>query len=131
MSSSGVTMEGSHARSDYHVAPRTIENPSQVSGSVPPPPVTVTPSQVGFTPPPAEAAGVDGATTWKKKRGRPRKYALDGSVTKVMSPKPISSSAPPPVVSFYAAEKRGKTIALGSSKKTQNSRIELESLGNG
>lgn len=124
-------MEGSHARSDYHVAPRIIENPNQVNGSVPPPPVTVRPSQVGFTPPPAEAAGVDGATTWKKKRGRPRKYVLDGSVTKVMSPKPISSSAPPPVVNFYAAEKRGKTCALGSSKKTQNSRIELESLGNG
>lgn len=126
MSSSGVTVVGSDAPSDYHVAPRTTENPSQLSGSEPLPPVIVTPPQVGFTPSTAVAAGVDGTTTVKKKRGRPRKYAPDGSVTKVISPKPISSSAPPPVIDFSAAQKRGKIHPVGSTKKSQNPRMELE-----
>ncbi|KAL2547459.1 AT-hook motif nuclear-localized protein 1 [Forsythia ovata] len=128
MSSSGVTVVGSDAPSDYHVAPRTTENPSQVSGSEPPP-VTMTPPQVAFTAPPAVAAGVDGTTSMKKKRGRPRKYGPDGSATKVISPKPISSSAPNPVIDFSAAQKRGKIRPVGSAKKTQNSKMELESLG--
>ncbi|KAL2516818.1 AT-hook motif nuclear-localized protein 1 [Abeliophyllum distichum] len=117
ISSSGITVVRSDAPSDYHVAPRTTENPIQVSGSALP--------QVGGTPPPAVDAGVSGATVEKKKkRGRPRKYAPDGSATKPLSPKPISSSAPPPpMIDFSAAEKRGKV------RPAQHSRMEPESLG--
>ncbi|KAI3453550.1 hypothetical protein Pfo_010278 [Paulownia fortunei] len=137
LSSSGVTVVGSDAPSDYHVAPRTtIENPAQVTGSAPPT-VTVTPAPVSVTPPPSAAAGVatgvatgvGGATTLKKKRGRPRKYGPDGSVAMALSPKPISSSAPPPVIDFSAVEKRGKVRAVGSAAKLQLPRMETESLG--
>ncbi|KAL2543948.1 AT-hook motif nuclear-localized protein 1 [Forsythia ovata] len=124
---SGVTVVGSDAPSDYHVAPRTTENPSQVSGSAPP--VTVTTTQMGVTPLPSAASGVSGATTVKKKRGRPRKYGPDGSVTMALSPKPISSSAPPPVIDFSAAEKRGKIRSVGSASKPQQPRMESESFG--
>ncbi|XP_027102229.1 AT-hook motif nuclear-localized protein 1 isoform X1 [Coffea eugenioides] len=128
MSSTGVTVVGSDAPSDYHVAPRTTENPSQVSGSTP----AIGP-QVGVTPPPATApAGMVAATTTaKKKRGRPRKYGPDGSVTSMaLSPKPISSSVPPPVIDF-SSEKRGKVRPAGSSGKHHQPRVEMEGLGNG
>ncbi|CAI9755378.1 unnamed protein product [Fraxinus pennsylvanica] len=127
--SSGVTVVGSDAPSDYHVAPRTTENPPRVSGSAPPVTVTITPPEMGVTPPPSAAAGVAGATTVKKKRGRPRKYGPDGSVTMALSPKPISSSAPPPVIDFSAAEKRGKIRPVGSAGKPQHPRMESESFG--
>uniref|UniRef100_A0A5B6YNS5 AT-hook motif nuclear-localized protein n=1 Tax=Davidia involucrata TaxID=16924 RepID=A0A5B6YNS5_DAVIN len=118
ISSSGVTVVASDAPSDYHVAPRT-ENSSQATGSTP----AVTP-QVGVSPPSAVA----GATTVKKKRGRPRKYGPDGTVTMALSPKPISSSAPPPVIDF-SAEKRGKMRPVGSASKQQHSKMEVENLG--
>ncbi|CAI9771751.1 unnamed protein product [Fraxinus pennsylvanica] len=113
ISSSGITVVGSDAPSDYHVAPRTTDNPIQVTGSAPPPQ------------PAASDAGVVGATVEKKKkkRGRPRKYAPDGSATKPFSPKPISSSAPAPMIDFSAAEKTGKV------RPAQNPITELENLG--
>lgn len=129
MSSTGVTVVGSDAPSDYHVAPRTTENPPQVSGSTP----TLGP-QVGVTPPPAAARTVAAGvvvdtTTVKKKRGRPRKYGPDGSVTSMaLSPKPISSSVPPPVIDF-SSEKRGKVRPAGSSSKHHQPRVEMEGLG--
>ncbi|KAK3001474.1 hypothetical protein RJ639_021870 [Escallonia herrerae] len=122
--SSGVTVVGSDAPSDYHVAPRN-ENPSGqvITGSAPA--VTL---QVGASPqqPPAAAgmAAAAAAMTLKKKRGRPRKYGPDGTVTKALSPRPISSSAPPPVIDF-SAEKRGKVRPAAASKHQQ----PLESLG--
>ncbi|KAL3499474.1 hypothetical protein ACH5RR_038567 [Cinchona calisaya] len=124
-SSSGVTVVGSDAPSDYHVAPRTTENPPQLGGSTPP----VAP-QVGATPPPVTVAGVVAATTSvKKKRGRPRKYGPDGSVTSIaLSPKPISSSVPPPVIDF-SSEKRGKVRPVGSASKHHQPRMEIEGLG--
>ncbi|KAK6130191.1 hypothetical protein DH2020_036107 [Rehmannia glutinosa] len=108
LSSSGVTVLGSDAPSDYRMAPRTtMDNPGSA-----PPTVTVAPAPVSITPPPATAAGVasgvGGATALKKKRGRPRKYGPDGAASKALSPKPISSSAPPPVIDFSAVQKRGK-----------------------
>ncbi|MCE5167542.1 hypothetical protein HAX54_009007, partial [Datura stramonium] len=98
-SSSGVTVVGSDAPSDYHVAARTTENPTTQA-------VT---SQVVVSPTPATAmaAGLSATALTVKKRGRPRKYAPDGSVN-VLSPKPISSSAPSPVIDFSSSEKRGK-----------------------
>lgn len=111
--SSGVTVVGSDAPSDYHVAPRS-ETPVPTAGSAPPPPA----------PPPAAAPAAPGMPV-KKKRGRPRKYGLDGSVTMALSPKPISSSAPPPVIDF-SAEKRGKVKPASSVSKTK---FEVENLG--
>ncbi|KAK3038504.1 hypothetical protein RJ639_029802 [Escallonia herrerae] len=120
--SSGVTVVGSDAPSDYHVAPRN-ENPSGqvITGSAPA--VTL---QVGASPqppPPAASGMAAAAMTLKKKRGRPRKYGPDGTVTKALSPRPISSSAPPPVIDF-SAEKRGKVRPAAASKHQQ----PLESL---
>ncbi|KAL0310473.1 UNVERIFIED_CONTAM: AT-hook motif nuclear-localized protein 1, partial [Sesamum calycinum] len=129
LSSSGVTVVGSDAPSDYHVAPRTTtDNPTQVTGSAPPN-VTVTPAAASVAPPSASVAGLSGATTLKKKRGRPRKYGPDGSVAMALSPKPLSSSAPPPVIDFSAVEKRGKVRPVGSAAKLQQPRMETESLG--
>ncbi|CAK9135961.1 unnamed protein product [Ilex paraguariensis] len=119
-SSGGVTVVGSDAPSDYHVAPRT-ENPSQVTGST----QAVIP-QLGVSPP-AGTAAILVAGPVKKKRGRPRKYGPDGSVNMAISPKPISSSAPPPVIDF-SAEKRGKARPVGSASK-QAAKMEVESLG--
>jgi hypothetical protein len=116
----GVTVVGSDAPSDYHVAPRS-ENPAPTGGSAPaahvgaPPPTTVAP------------AAATPALPGKKKRGRPRKYGLDGSVTMALSPKPISSSAPPPVIDF-SSEKRGKVKPASSVTKTK---FEVENIGNG
>lgn len=98
LSSSGVTVVGSDAPSNYHVAPRPIsENPT---GSAPPASVVSPPAADGV------------ATALKKKRGRPRKYGPDGPVSMALSPKPISSSAPPPVIDFSAVGKRGKVTKL-------------------
>ncbi|KAL3498722.1 hypothetical protein ACH5RR_041454 [Cinchona calisaya] len=128
-SSSGVTVVGSDAPSDYHISPRTAENPPQLSGSTPPPPAP----QMGATPPPATVAGVVASTTttttttMKKKRGRPKKYAPDGSLA-ALSPKPISVSVPPPVIDF-SLEKRGKVRSAGSANKHHQPRVEIEGLG--
>lgn len=124
ISSSGVTVVGSDAPSDYHVAPRTTENPTQVSGSTP-----VAMAALAVTPLPATAAGDIVPVAVKKKRGRPRKYVPDGSVNSVaLSPKPISSSVPPPVIDF-SSEKRGKVRTTGSAGKHHQPRMELESVG--
>ncbi|CAB4279674.1 unnamed protein product [Prunus armeniaca] len=108
VNSSGVTVVASDAPSDYHVAPRS-ENTTHNAGSTPPAPVA---------PPPAAALPAAGSLPMKKKRGRPRKYGPDGSVTMALSPKPISSSAPPPVIDF-SAEKRGKVKPTSSVSKTK------------
>ncbi|XP_058221810.1 AT-hook motif nuclear-localized protein 1-like [Rhododendron vialii] len=112
---SGVTVVGSDAPSDYHVAPRT-ENPTQAIGSTQP-----AATQLGVSPLPAAAS-----QPMKKKRGRPRKYGPDGSVTMALSPKPISSSAPPPVIDFSAVHKRGKFRPAGTGSKHQQHKVEAE-----
>ncbi|KAL5180979.1 AT-hook motif nuclear-localized protein 1 [Glycine soja] len=98
--SSGVTVIGAEAPSAYHVAPRS-EAPNQVhvpdGGGA-----AATAAPVGVSP---VSAGLDG-TAVKKKRGRPRKYGPDGSVTMALSPMPISSSAPPS--NDFSSGKRGK-----------------------
>ncbi|XP_022759332.1 AT-hook motif nuclear-localized protein 1-like [Durio zibethinus] len=119
----GVTVVGSDAPSDYHIAPRSeksTQNPNPTSGSVPPP--LPPPQQAAqAVPPPVLVAGVPE----KKKRGRPRKYGPDGSVTMALSPKPISTAAPSPVIDFSAG-KRGKVKSPTSFSKTK---YELENLG--
>ncbi|TKY65605.1 AT-hook motif nuclear-localized protein 1 [Spatholobus suberectus] len=94
--SSGVTVIGAEAPSAYHMAPRS-EAPSQ-GGPVP----EATAGAIGVSP---VSVGLDG-TAVKKKRGRPRKYGPDGSVTMALSPMPISSSAP--FSNDFSSGKRGK-----------------------
>ncbi|KAK7346664.1 hypothetical protein VNO80_21187 [Phaseolus coccineus] len=127
--SGGVTVVGSDAPSDYHVAPRT-DNPAPASGST-----TQIPATAGSAPPsnPPHTAAMEALpatmpTTMpaKKKRGRPRKYAPDGSVTMALSPKPISSSAPLPPVIDFSSENRGKIKPTSSVSKTK---FELENIG--
>ncbi|GER25991.1 P-loop containing nucleoside triphosphatehydrolases superfamily protein [Striga asiatica] len=97
--------------------------------------IKTTPHPIGPHPPgPADAAG--GVVIWvapilKNKRGRPRKYGPDGSVAaKALSPMPISSSASPPVIEFFAAEKRGKVRSVTlPAKVPEPLRVEYDGLG--
>lgn len=74
------------------VAPTTVVSP-------PPPPPAAAPAPVPATVTPGSAAASTGSDPTKKKRGRPRKYAPDGSLNPrasrpTLSPTPISSSIP-------------------------------------
>lgn len=133
MNTSGVTVVGSDAPSEYHVAPRT-ENSNQVSAGSSPAEatqVTTVPAAQVTVPAPQVVGPLALAMVVapvKKKRGRPRKYGPDGSVTKALSPKPISSSAPPSVIDFSAEKPKGKIKPAGSANK-HFSKMGMESLG--
>ncbi|KAJ0106469.1 hypothetical protein Patl1_18636 [Pistacia atlantica] len=111
----GVTVVGSDAPSDYHIAPRS-ENPTANPNPTP-----------GSAPAPAPTPQAATAATFpaKKKRGRPRKYGPDGTVTMALSPKPISSAAPsPPVIDFSgSAEKQRKMKPASSVSKSKHDGI--------
>ncbi|CAN4075968.1 unnamed protein product [Withania somnifera] len=133
MSMSGVTVVGSDAPSDYHVAPRTTENVTQINVSVvpqlvkPPPQVVVSPTTVTTGAGTVSAGSM--AVVMKKKRGRPRKYGPDG-VAIPISPNPISTAAP--VVSSvidFSAEKRGKIRPVGLVSKPHTPKLEVENSG--
>ncbi|KAK7390106.1 hypothetical protein VNO78_25405 [Psophocarpus tetragonolobus] len=120
--SSGVTVIGAEAPSAYHVAPRS-EAPNQVhfpdgsggggGGGAAAAAIVVSPVSVGL----------DG-TAVKKKRGRPRKYGPDGSVTMALSPMPISSSAP--TSNDFSSGKRGKMRGMEYKK---SKKVGLDYLG--
>ncbi|KAL8534299.1 hypothetical protein ACS0TY_010348 [Phlomoides rotata] len=94
----GVAVKGDEAPESYRVEPR-FEKPMSYSGS---------------TAPPTAAAA---ATEVKKKRGRPRKYAADGSAV-ALSPMPISASIP--FSGDYSAWKQSsERPVVNSSKKKQ------------
>lgn len=91
---------GGEGPSTYDVVPRT-ENPNQANGSE-------TEVCVGLA-----------ETTEKKKRGRPRKYEVDGGVTMALSPTPtsISSSGKRGKGRSHSDYKRyNKTLGGGGSK---------------
>lgn len=135
-SSSGVRVVGSDAPSDYHMAPRTTtENPSTqvMIGSAAQPVAVAAQAQVGVSvsPPSAVTTGSSALAliTVKKKRGRPRKYGPDGSVpTSVISPKPISSAAPSPVIDF-SSEKPAKVRPVGSALKVYQPKADVQNSG--
>ena len=115
----GVTVIGAEAPSAYHVAPRTENPPPASGGGGGSPTVAASPVSVGL--PGSE-------TTGKKKRGRPRKYGPDGSVTMALSPLPLSSSAPG--AGGFSITKRGKG-RLGGSEFKHHKKMGMEYIGNG
>ncbi|MED6160573.1 hypothetical protein PIB30_052688 [Stylosanthes scabra] len=114
--SSGVTVIGAEAPSAYHVAPRS-EAPNQVHV---PEAGTVAAAAAGVSP---VSVGMDG-TTIKKKRGRPRKYGPDGSVTMALTPLPLSSSAPHS--NDFSSGKRGKSKGM---EYKQSKKLGFDQLG--
>ncbi|KAH7537911.1 hypothetical protein FEM48_Zijuj03G0143100 [Ziziphus jujuba var. spinosa] len=108
-SASGVAVRGEEAPESFRVAPRN-ENPSQSDGP------TVPPATVTATDSPANAAAT--GTQVKKKRGRPRKYGREGTVSLALSPMPISSSIPL-TGDFSWKQQRGKARPIESVKKSQ------------
>ncbi|PPR94490.1 hypothetical protein GOBAR_AA26190 [Gossypium barbadense] len=76
----GVTVKGDEGLDGFHVA--SYVGPTVPSIVAPPPSMVV---------PPGHGTGSE---MMKKKRGRPRKYAPDGSLAITLSPMPISASIP-------------------------------------
>uniref|UniRef100_A0A0A0L927 AT-hook motif nuclear-localized protein n=1 Tax=Cucumis sativus TaxID=3659 RepID=A0A0A0L927_CUCSA len=73
------------------------------------------------------SVGLPGSgTTGKKKRGRPRKYGPDGTVTMALSPLPLSSSAP--AAGGFSITKRGKG-RLGGSEFKHHKKMGMEYIG--
>lgn len=103
----GVTVRGDEAPKSFRVEPR-VENSGQFGGSAAPPV-------------PASVAAPD--SEMKKKRGRPRKYAADGSVV-ALSPMPISASIP---FSGDYSWKQGAARSADSFKKKH--KLEFGSAG--
>ncbi|GMH17235.1 hypothetical protein Nepgr_019076 [Nepenthes gracilis] len=103
-------------QSNYHVAPR-----AEASGQVTVSPVmALTPASVGM-----------GGVMEKKKRGRPRKYGPDGTVTRPYSPMPASSSAPSSASKLkFSSGKRGRGRPIGP-ESDQGLRVNMENLGEG
>ncbi|CAK7337097.1 unnamed protein product [Dovyalis caffra] len=98
-------------------------NPNPNAGPFSGPLVVASP--VGASTAGASPASVGGADTgFKKKRGRPRKYAPDGTLNTALSPMPISSSIP---LGDFSAWKRGRGRPIESVKKQHN--YEYESTG--
>ncbi|KAI3716781.1 hypothetical protein L1987_67916 [Smallanthus sonchifolius] len=95
MNNSVVTVVGSDAPPDHHTAPSKLTTTRSI-------PQSITNQLAAMAPPPAGVTPL----TEKKKRGRPRKYGQDQSISKALSPKPISSAAPP--VIDFSAGKSGK-----------------------
>ncbi|XP_074317547.1 AT-hook motif nuclear-localized protein 1-like isoform X2 [Silene latifolia] len=114
--SSGVTVVGSDAPTDYHIAPRSDFTGAPAVGSA--------------GAPATEANTLMGS---KKKRGRPRKYGPDGPLTLALSPKPISVSGPAAVIDF-SSEKRPKIKPVAAAApppvvKQHQPKIEAENIG--
>ncbi|CAA2969089.1 AT-hook motif nuclear-localized protein 1-like [Olea europaea var. sylvestris] len=109
---SGVTVISPEAPSGYHVPPWK-ENPTPVTSVQP-----MTPSMA--------STGLSG-TSEKKKRGRPRKYGPDGSARIVLSPTPISSSAPPASGNFYVEQ--SSVVRPTVSEKKHKIKVGTEKIG--
>ncbi|KAJ6326872.1 hypothetical protein OIU78_013875, partial [Salix suchowensis] len=131
----GVTVVASDAPSNYQIAPRSDSNQNSTAGSAPPAPPQAPPAPPQAPPappqappaplqaPPPHTPSAAATMPLKKKRGRPRKYGPDGSVTMALSPKPISSAAPAssPVIDFSVAKHK-------KIKPVSKAKYELENL---
>ncbi|VVA10980.1 PREDICTED: AT-hook motif nuclear-localized [Prunus dulcis] len=101
---SGVAVSGEEAPDTYRIAPRN-ENPSPSGGPTMAAAATASPMSLALT-----------STEVKKKRGRPRKYGPDKTVSSALSPMPISSSIP--LTGEFSAWKRGRGRPVDSVKKS-------------
>lgn len=138
----GITVVGSDAPSDFHIAARSESSNPSPNSVAPPLPQSHHTNQLAIEAPPPQVSvaattmmeGISGVPM-KKKRGRPRKYGPDGAAV-ALSPKPISSapapSHPPPasshVIDFSASEKRGKMKPTNSFNRTKFHH-QVENLG--
>ncbi|KAF3537646.1 hypothetical protein F2Q69_00022013 [Brassica cretica] len=138
----GITVVGSDAPSDFHIAARSESSNPSPNSVAPPLPQSHHTNQLAIVAPPPQISmaattmmeGISGVPM-KKKRGRPRKYGPDGAVV-ALSPKPISSapapSHPPPasshVIDFSASEKRSKMKPTNSFNRTKFHH-QVENLG--
>ncbi|GMH19708.1 hypothetical protein Nepgr_021549 [Nepenthes gracilis] len=107
----GVTVKGDEAAENFRVSSRAENQDQQLSGHA-----------MAITLPismPAAAMDV------KKKRGRPRKYGPDGSLTTALSPMPISASIP--LTGDFSAWKHARVKPFQAIKKAR--RLEYDSLG--
>lgn len=112
---SGVAVSGEEAPDTYRIAPRN-ENPSPSGGPTMAAAATASPMSLALT-----------GTEVKKKRGRPRKYGPDKTVSSALSPMPISSSIP--LTGEFSAWKRGRGRPVDSVKKSHKYDV-FESSGN-
>ena len=111
-----------NSNSNHNPNPNPNLDPNSNSNPVPNP----NPVQFGGPPVGASPVSVGGTDTGvKKKRGRPRKYAPDGTLNTALSPMPISSSIP--LTGDYSAWKRGRGRPIEAVKKQHN--YEYESTG--
>ncbi|KAH6809616.1 AT hook motif DNA-binding family protein [Perilla frutescens var. frutescens] len=101
LNGAAVTVKGDEAPESYRVETR-VENSIPSGGSAAPPTAA------------DPVSGAAPSTEGKKKRGRPRKYAADGSIV-ALSPMPISASIP--FTGDYSAWKNSSDRPLNSSKK--------------
>ncbi|XP_059449965.1 AT-hook motif nuclear-localized protein 6 [Corylus avellana] len=118
-SASGVAVKVDGAPESFRIASST-ESPTQVGGG-PTMASTATATATATAAPPLSVAVVP-ATGMKKKRGRPRKYVPDGTVTTALSPMPISSSIP--LTGEFSAWKRGRGRPIESIKKPHKHEYE-------
>lgn len=114
----GVTVKGDEASQGFRIEPR-VENPSLDTGSAAGP----TPETQAIVPVHVPAPAL--ATDMKKKRGRPRKYAPDGSAL-ALSPMPISASIP--LTGDFSAWKHSTSRPVDSYKKKH--KLDFECPGN-
>ncbi|WCJ36526.1 AT-hook motif nuclear-localized protein 6 [Euphorbia peplus] len=146
---SGVTVKGHEAPETYRLAPRTENsfpnpnpnhdpNPNPISNLNPYPNSNTNPNpnpnpnpnvnsnntKLGEPTVTASPAGL--GADGKKKRGRPRKYAPDGSLNTALSPMPISASIPLAGAEF-STWKRGKARSSEAVKKQH--KYDYESRG--
>lgn len=110
---SGVTVIAPEVPSSYHVAPR-IEKATALG---------IMPQEVMI---PVNNNNNNAGSSEKKKRGRPRKYAPDGTSCRPLSPVPLSSTAPP-LTGNYLADNASATRPYSSHKKHKP---KVDNLGN-
>ncbi|XP_075501197.1 AT-hook motif nuclear-localized protein 1-like [Primulina tabacum] len=108
---SGVAVRGDEAPKSFRVEPM-VESSSQFGGSTAP---------LASEAPPASVAAPAAGEVMKKKRGRPRKYAPDGSIV-ALSPMPISASIP--LTGDYSAWNQSLGGRVDSFKKKKKSKFE-------
>jgi len=130
INSYGVTTKGEEAPESFRVVPRS-ETTTQLTGStmavVAATPVSVAAPPSSVAAPPVAMAASPVSTGSKKKRGRPRKYAPDGSVL-ALSPMPISASIPL-TGDFSAWKQPGRGRPVDSFKKKH--KLEFDSPAKG